>query len=166
MGEDRPYSEIELRRLAKQQRSPKFRAWLDREADDLARLITLAPGLAELDDPWTVDGFPAIEAAAMARFPELGENVTDEEKDYLALCARGIGHIVLRTMDVGKWVWVEIYPGYGIGPAIELPRHTFYFDPGRTIRIAISDRKPGELQRELDRLIAWSEEAATRRMVL
>ncbi|MGS2808152.1 hypothetical protein [Nocardia sp. MW-W600-9] len=166
MGEDRPYSEIERRRLAKQQRSPEFRAWLDREADDLAQLVTLAPGLADLDDPWTVDGFPAIEAAAMARFPDPGEDATDEEMDYLALCARGIGHTILRTMGVGKWVWVQIYQGNPIGPAIELPGHVFWFDPGQTIRAVIFDREPGEIARELDRLTAWSEEAANRRMVL
>ncbi|TDP29857.1 hypothetical protein [Nocardia ignorata] len=159
MGEDRPYSEIELRRLAKQQRSPEFRAWLDREADDLAQLLVEIPALRDLDDPWTVAGFDAIENAAMQRLPNPGPTVTDEEMDYLALCARGIGHIFLRRMGVGKWVWVNLYEGLPTGPAIEFPGHSFWTDPGQSIRNVVFDRKPGVLATELEGLAAWSREA-------
>ncbi|TCK01004.1 hypothetical protein [Nocardia alba] len=165
MGEDRPYSEIELRRLAKQQRSPEFRAWQEREAEDLAELISVVPCLADLDDPWTDAGLSAIEDAALARFPHIGEEATPEEMAYLALCARGIGHIYLRTMGEGHWVWVKLYESVPIGPAIELPGHTFWTDPGLSIRKIILYRNAGELVRERDRLIAWTREAAKRSMV-
>ncbi|MEV0685086.1 hypothetical protein AB0I35_14595 [Nocardia sp. NPDC050378] len=156
MGEDRPYSEIELRRLAKQQRSPEFRAWLDREPEDLAQLVILVPALAELDDPWTVPGLAAIEDAAMARFPNPGPTATDEEMAYLALCARGIGHTYLHSFGPGKWVWVKILEGNPIGPALELPGHEFWFDPGESIRDIIFDRRPGWLAEQSRILADWT----------
>ncbi|MFC9964366.1 hypothetical protein [Nocardia ignorata] len=155
MGEDRPYSEFELRRLAKQQVSPEFRAWLDREVDDLARLLHVVPRLAELDDPWTVDGLAAIEDAALVRFPNPGETVTDDEMAYLALCARGIGHTYLRAMGVGKWVWVQILDGNPIGAALEFPGIGVYVDPEESIRRVIFGREPATLARELHTLITW-----------
>ncbi|MFD4429099.1 hypothetical protein [Nocardia sp. NPDC058497] len=165
MGEDRPYSEIELRRLAKQQRSPEFRAWLDREAEDLAQLIALVPGLADLDDPWTVAGLVAIEEAGFARFPNPQATCTDDEAAWLDVCARGIGHIYLRAVGVGKWVWVKLYEDLPLVPAMEFPGHVFWTDPGVSIRNVVYDRQPGGLALELDRLIAWSREAATRSVV-
>ncbi|MCA2207687.1 hypothetical protein [Nocardia rosealba] len=156
MGEDRPWSEIELRRLAKQQRSPEFRAWLDREPEDLAQLITLVPALAELDDPWTVEGLARIEDAALAKFPNPGEKATDDEMAYLSLCARGIGHTYLRAMGVGKWVWVQILQGNPIGAALEFPGIGVYIDPEGSIRHVIFDREPHSLARQLDTLLTWN----------
>lgn len=156
VGEDRPYSEIELRRLAKQQRSPEFRAWQEREAEDLAHLVSITPGLADLDDPWTVEGLAAIEHAAMERMPSPSATGTADEMAYLALCARGIGHTYLRTIGAGKWVWVQILEGNPIGPALELPGHVFWTDPGESIRDVIFDRRPGGLAEQLHRLAEWT----------
>ncbi|MFC4374543.1 hypothetical protein ACFO5K_10560 [Nocardia halotolerans] len=156
MGEDRPYTELELRRIARQQRSPEFQSWLAREPEDLARLITLVPALAELDDPWTVPGLTAIEDAAMDRFPDPGPSATDEEMQYMALCARGIGHTYLRALGVGKWVWVQIYRENPIGPALEVPGDMFYTDPGESIRDIIFDRRRGWLAEQLRHLIDLS----------
>ncbi|MFD6400741.1 hypothetical protein [Nocardia sp. NPDC060249] len=156
MGEDRLYSEIELRRLAKQQRSPEFQAWQAAESEDLARLISITPGLAELDDPWTVEGLAAIERAAMERMPIPSATATDDEMAYLALCARGIGHTYLRTIGAGKWVWVQILEGNPVGPALELPGHIFYIDPAESIRDVIFDRRPGWLAEQLHRLAEWT----------
>ncbi|MFI8977173.1 hypothetical protein ACIGO9_30120 [Nocardia asteroides] len=162
MGEDRPHSQIELRRFEKQQRSPEFRVWLDREADDLAQLVTLAPGLANLDDPWTAPGLAAIEAAALARFPDPGETGTDDELAYLALCARGIGHTYLRALGAGKWVWIQILQGNPIGAALEIPGVGVYIDPEEHVRRVIFDREPDTLTRMLDTLRTlrtWDEPA-------
>lgn len=156
MGDDRPYSEIELRRLARQQRSPEFQAWLAAEADDLAHLITITPGLADLDDPWTVEGLAACERAAMERMPAPSATATDDEMAYLALCARGIGHTYLQSIGGGKWVWVRIYEENPLGPALQLPGHTFWTDPGESIRDVIFDRQPGWLAEQLDRLAEWT----------
>ncbi|MEU4322500.1 hypothetical protein ACFV24_32020 [Nocardia fluminea] len=156
MGEDRPYSEIESRRLAKQQRSPEFRAWQQREAEDLADLIAITPGLAVLADPWTVEGLAAIECAAMDRMPTPSATATDDEIAYLALCARGIGHTYLRAIGAGKWVWVRIYDENPLGPALELPGHTFWTDPGESIRDVIFDRRPGWLAEQLHGLAEWT----------
>ncbi|MGF0314642.1 hypothetical protein [Nocardia fluminea] len=155
MGEDRPYTALERKRFARQQRSPEFLAWLDREADDLAQLVTLVPRLADLDDPWTSTGLAAIEDAAMARFPHPGETVTDEEMEYLALCARGIGHTYLRALGAGQWVWVQILEGNPIGPALEFPGIGVYIDPAESIRDVIFGRQPSTLARQLDTLVNW-----------
>jgi hypothetical protein len=159
VGEDRPYSEIEIRRLAKQQRSPEFRTWQEREADDLARLLDVVPGLAELDDPWTVDGLAAIENAGLERFPEPEPTCTDEEAAWFDLYARGIGHIYLRAMGEGKWVWVKLYESLPLKPALEFPGHTFWTDPGLSIRSVVFDRRHGGLAVELERLIDWTRQA-------
>ncbi|MFC4373294.1 hypothetical protein ACFO5K_04195 [Nocardia halotolerans] len=155
MGEDRPYSEIERKRHDRQQRSPEFRAWLAAEADDLAQFVTLVPGLADLDDPWTPAGLAAIEDAALARFPDPGETVTDEEMVYLDLAARAIGHTYLRAVGAGKWVWLRILTGNPIGAALEFPGIGVYIDPAESIRRVIFGREPDTLVRQLDALVNW-----------
>ncbi|MEV6660619.1 hypothetical protein [Nocardia fluminea] len=155
MGEDRPYTALERERHDRQQRSPEFLAWLDREADDLAQLVTLVPGLADLEDPWTPAGLAAIEDAALARFPDPGETVTDDEMAYLDLAARAIGHTYLRAIGAGKWVWLQILAGNPIGAALEFPGIGVYIDPAESIRRVIFGREPDTLTRQLDALITW-----------
>ncbi|MFI6572835.1 hypothetical protein [Nocardia fluminea] len=155
MGED----EIGLRRLEKKQGSREFLAWLAAEADDLAHLFHITPGLADLADPWTVEGLAGIERAAMERMPTPSATATGEEMAYLALCARGIGHTYLRTMGEGRWVWVDLYEGEPPVPALEFPGHTVWTDPGISIRNIVYDRHPGGLAEELQRLADWSRES-------
>lgn len=127
--------------------------WLAQETADLARLVEEIPGLADLDDPWTRDGLNLIDAAARAAFPDPDADLDRDEQAAFARMARGLGHIVLLTLGVGKWVWVnntvlEIAP---LGPAVELPKAPAWVDPDAMLRAALA--RPENLVRMLDNAI-------------
>ncbi|MEU3013380.1 hypothetical protein [Nocardia asteroides] len=148
MAEDRPYTALERKRLARQQRSPAFRAWLDREDTDLARLLTDVPGLADLADPWTLDGLAVIEDTALDQLDIDGEP-TAEQLGLFSLLARGIGHTYLRVLGAGTWVWAATVPDTDPGPVLQLPEFTEWISPEESLAAVLHYRKRGSLAEQI-----------------
>ncbi|MFI5502698.1 hypothetical protein ACIA5E_26880 [Nocardia asteroides] len=148
MAEDRPYTALERKRLARQQRSPEFRAWLDREETDLARLLAEVPGLADLADPWTLDGLALIEDTTLARLDIEGEPTADDV-ELFSLFARGVGYTYLRVLGAGSWVWAATVPSADPGPVLQLPECTEWVSPEESLAAALHYRTRGSLAEQV-----------------
>ncbi|MFD3463795.1 hypothetical protein ACFWVM_29115 [Nocardia fluminea] len=140
-----PYSEAEQRQRAAWQTCPEFLDWLGAEPAELARLVEETPGLAALDDPWTVPGLALIEQAAFTAFPQVTKSATSEQMALLDRMARGIGHIFLQAFGEGKWVWVQTLYENPPGPALEIPKSPEWINPGSLLRGALRQRNGGVL---------------------
>jgi hypothetical protein len=156
VGEDRPHTALERKRLARLQRSPEFRAWQARENDDLARLLTEVPALAALDDPWTLDGLAIIEDTALQRLDTDSEPTTDGLALF-SLLARGVGHTYLCVLGAGEWVWTRTVPDTDPGPVLQLPELTDWIDPEESLGAALHYRERGWLAEQVAGIISFQQ---------